>query len=56
MDGNALIEDSMVEFGFCGYACLPANPMGECLGAAGVDASLRAASPSCADDMSVPPR
>ena len=56
MDGNGLIKDTMVEFEFCGYACLAANPMGECLDAAGIDASLKAASPSCADDMSVPPR
>jgi hypothetical protein len=56
MDGDAMIEDTMVEFDFCGYACLPANPMGECLDAAGVDTSLKAASPSGAHDMSVPPR
>jgi hypothetical protein len=31
---------AMIEFDFCGYACLPGNPIGECLDAAGIDASL----------------
>jgi len=56
MNGAAMIEDTMIEFEFCGYACLPANPMGECLDAAGIDASLQSATRSYAGDMSVPPR
>jgi hypothetical protein len=33
--------DAPIDFEFCGYACLPANPMGECLDAAGIDARAR---------------
>ena len=46
----------MIEFEFCGYASLPGNPMGECLDAAGIDASLEAAGPSDADDTVAPMR
>ena len=46
----------MIDFEFCGYACLPGNPMAECLDAAGIDARLETTAPPDADDMSSPPR
>lgn len=38
----------MIEFDFCGYACLPGNPLGECLDAAGIEATL---APRAAPDI-----